>query len=203
VEMYAGTTRTGHNSWPSTEPAISSMLDGLSYSLNVRGLSTAGQDAQPVNHLNVSGLPMPAEGESSPRGRQIQFYEAYRLFGEALQATGRNITYSICPYISGCNESIWSYYKEHAHVSMNQCPQEDNTDSWDSFILHIDDNNAFPGRADVAGPGYWNDLDVRLSLHRCFSCQRVYILVFMVPWPAVSHVGLQRAEKVGDSPDNI
>jgi hypothetical protein len=42
---------------------------------------------------------------------------------------------------------------------MNQCPQEDNTDNWQSFTFHIDDNNAFPTRADAAGPGYWNDLD--------------------------------------------
>jgi hypothetical protein len=27
--------------------------------------------------------------------------ESYRLFGEALAATGRNITYSICPFIAG------------------------------------------------------------------------------------------------------
>jgi hypothetical protein len=165
VEMYSGSTRTGHNSWPSTESAIASMLDSLQYSLNIRGLSQDGQDAHPVNYLNITGLPLPTDGASSsvtnrsPRGRQIQYYEAYRLFGEALQATGRNITYSICPLIAGCDESIWTYYKDHAHLSMNQCPQEDNTDNWQSFIFHIDDNNAFPARADAAGPGYWNDLD--------------------------------------------
>ena len=84
---------------------------------------------------------------------------SYRLFGEALQATGRIITYSICPLIAGCDESIWTYYKDHAHLSINQCPQEDNTRTWSSFTFHIDDNNAFPRRADAAGPGYSNDLD--------------------------------------------
>lgn len=191
MEMYSGTTRTGHNSWPTTAPAIDAMLKGLSYSLNIRGLSPDGQDAHPINYLNVTGLPLPVEGMDSPRGRQIQFFEAYRLFGEALRATGRNITYSICPLIAGCDESIWSYYKDQcvpvhllatvqssthrvcfphsmlttqllfswvrsAHLSMNQCPQEDNTDNWESFLFHIDDNNAFPSRADIAGPGYWN-----------------------------------------------
>ena len=39
------------------------------------------------------------------------------------------------------DESIWTYYKDHSHMSMNQCPQEDNTDNWASFTLHIDDNN--------------------------------------------------------------
>eukprot|EP00037_Helgoeca_nana_P028387 m.333816 g.333816 ORF g.333816 m.333816 type:complete len:207 (+) comp27744_c0_seq4:1297-1917(+) len=43
---------------------------------------------------------------------------------------------------------------------MNQCIQQDNADRWDSFTYHIDDNNAFPARADAAGPGYWNDLDL-------------------------------------------
>ena len=35
-------------------------------------------------------------------GQQIQYFESYRLFGEALAATGKNITYSICPFIAGC-----------------------------------------------------------------------------------------------------
>ena len=54
-------------------------------------------------------VPLPLEGESSARGRQVQYFEAYRLFGEALVATGRNITYSICPLIARCDESIWTY----------------------------------------------------------------------------------------------
>jgi hypothetical protein len=67
----------------------------------------------------------------------MQYYEAYRLFGEALQATGRNITYSICPYIAGCDQSIWSYYKNYSHLSMNQCVQKDNDDSFESLLYHV------------------------------------------------------------------
>lgn len=67
---------------------------------------------------------------------------------------------SICPYIAGCDESIWSYYKDYSHLSMNQCVQKDNTDTFGSLLYHLDDNNAFPERAAVAGPGYWNDMDM-------------------------------------------
>jgi len=159
-------------------PQVQGYLNSLSYGLNVRGLSTEGEDAMPINWQNISGLPL-ATPESSPaltpdrrygpkpggaldrtpRGHQIQRPEAYRLFGEALRATGRNITYSICPLIAGCDASVWSYYKQYAHTSMNQCPQKDNTDTWESFLYHIDDNNRFPERAAIAGPGYWNDMD--------------------------------------------
>ena len=37
---------------------------------------------------------------------------------------------------------------------MNQCPQVDSTDTFDSLLYHIDDNNKFPERAKAAGPGY-------------------------------------------------
>ena len=67
-------------------------------------------------------------------------------------ATGRNITYSICPLIAGCDESIWTYYSNFSHLSMNQCTQQDNTDDFESFLYHLDDNNAFPARAAAAGP---------------------------------------------------
>ena len=108
---------------------------------------------------NVSGLPLATSGR--PRARQIQDVEAYRLFGEALQATaGRNITYSICSPISGCDESVWTYYKAFSHVSQNQCPQIDNNDTWISFLSHVDDNNLHPARARAAGLGYWNDMDM-------------------------------------------
>eukprot|EP00040_Diaphanoeca_grandis_P031971 m.192563 g.192563 ORF g.192563 m.192563 type:complete len:487 (-) comp32473_c0_seq1:39-1499(-) len=164
VEMYSGAL--GNHSFPNTGPAIQNLLNGLEYSLNIRGLSTEGQDAHPINWNNISGLPLATPDDDanggyvfSPRGHQIQQYEAFRLFGEALQATGRNITYSICPLIAGCDPSIWTYYKDHAHMSMNQCIQVDNTDTWASFLYHIDDNNRFPRRAEAAGPGYWNDID--------------------------------------------
>ena len=70
-----------------------------------------------------------------------RYYEAYRLFGEALEATGANITYSICPFIAGCDKSIWNYYADVAHMSMNQCPEHDATDSWTSFLWHVDDSS--------------------------------------------------------------
>ena len=90
----------------------------MSYGLNIRGLSYEGQDAHPIMYANITGLPLatpdkspaadPPDGKghfanvSSPRRHQIQQFEAYRLFGEALEATGRNITYSICLLIAGC-----------------------------------------------------------------------------------------------------
>ena len=33
-----------------------------------------------------------------------------------------------------CDKSIWSYYKNWSHMSMNQCPEHDATDSWSSFL---------------------------------------------------------------------
>lgn len=130
--------------------------------MNVRGMSAYGQDADfagdRIKHFtdaNATGFvgpqisiaPMPASwavaetwdgsaNEGGIPGTQIQYYEAYRLFGEALKSTGRNITYSICPFIAGCDKSIWSYYKNWSHMSMNQCPEHDATDSWSSFLWH-------------------------------------------------------------------
>ena len=162
---------TGPMSFPGTEAAVASFMKENEYGLNIRGLSSEGQDAHPIDFANISqGLKIASPdvlpfsgnigGAGSPRGKQIQYYEAYRLFGEALQSTGRNITYSICPYIAGCDESVWRYYKDYSHLSMNQCVQKDNDDSFASLLYHLDDNNAFPERAAVAGPGYWNDMDM-------------------------------------------
>ena len=158
-----------------SEAAVRQFLHQREFGLNVRGLSAAGDDAAPIDWAGVSGLPLflpdtcPPEGGrqmGDPTGHQLQQWEAYRLFGEALLATGRNVTYSICPFISGCDASVFNYYKNYSHMSMNQCPQVDNTDTWASFILHLDSNNYVPSRsvalarAAAAGPGYWNDLDM-------------------------------------------
>jgi len=162
-------------SYPASEPAVRQFLHEREFGLNVRGLSVCGEDAMPINWAGASGLPpftpdtCPPEGGKqmpNPTGHQVQQWEAYRLFGEALQATGRNITYSICPLIAGCHPSVFGYYKNFSHMSMNQCPQVDNTDTWESFTLHLDANNYVPSRAvaleraAAAGPGYWNDLDM-------------------------------------------
>lgn len=164
-----------NSSYPASEPAVRQFLHEREFGLNVRGLSVSGEDAMPINWAGASGLPLflpdtcPPEGGRqmpNPTGHQVQQWEAYRLFGEALQATGRNITYSICPLIAGCDPSVFGYYKNFSHMSMNQCPQVDNTDTWESFILHLDANNYVPSRAmaleraATAGPGYWNDLDM-------------------------------------------
>ena len=173
VDTY--TPELSNGSYPDTEPAVRQFLREREYGLNVRGLSVTGQDAQPIDWAGVSGLPpflpdtSPPEGGrqmDDPPGHQVQQYEAYRLFGEALQATGRNITYSICPYIAGCDASVFTYYRNISHMSMNQCPQVDNTDTWASFTQHLDANNYVPtravalARAAAAGPGYWNDMDM-------------------------------------------
>ena len=167
-DLYNGT-------FPGTEPAVRQFLREREFGLNVRGLSVAGEDAMPIDWAGVAGLPAflpdacPAEGGrqmGNPTGHQVQQAEAYRLFGEALQATGRNITYSICPLIAGCDASVFTYYRNFSHMSMNQCPQVDNTDTWASFTAHLDANNYVPtravalARAAAAGPGYWNDLDM-------------------------------------------
>ena len=51
----------------------------------IRGLSTEGQDAHPVDWNNVSGLPLGTPVDRSPfataRHKQIQQYEAYRCGG--------------------------------------------------------------------------------------------------------------------------
>lgn len=151
--------------------------------LNIRGMSAVGQDADFAGErirartasprfvgpaINISALPAAWEraetwrgkaGDGGIPGTQIQYYEAYRLFGEALAATGANITYSICPFIAGCDKSIWSYYADVAHMSMNQCPEHDATDSWPSFLWHVDDA-ARNGVGEGARPGYFNDLDM-------------------------------------------
>ena len=166
VETYAN--ELIGDQYPGTAPAITALLDSTMYGLNIRGLSNEGQDAHPINYKNITGLPLatpdpssavdPPDGPgrfpaimSSPRQHQIQQYEAYRLFGEALAATGRNVTYSICPLIAGCDASVWNYYKPYSHLSMNQCVQQDATDTFGSLLYHIDDNNRFPERAKAAG----------------------------------------------------
>ena len=170
VDTYA--PELSNASYPATEPAVRQFLREREFGLNVRGLSVAGDDAQPIDWAGASGLPpflpdtCPPEGGGQMGNPTVQQVEAYRLFGEALQATGRNITYSICPYIAGCDASVFNYYANFSHMSMNQCPQVDNTDTWASFTLHLDANNYVPSRAvalaraQAAGPGYWNDLDM-------------------------------------------
>merc|ERR1719201_2041967 len=151
--------------------------------MNVRGMSAYGQDAQFAGdriynftsaqsgfvgpQISIAALPAAWDRSETWNGRaneggipgtQIQYYEAYRLFGEALKATGKNITYSICPFIAGCDKSIWTYYADVAHMSMNQCPEHDHTDSWLSFLWHVDDSLR-NGVGEASRPGYYNDLD--------------------------------------------
>lgn len=85
--------------------------------MNVRGMSAVGQDADFAGE-RIKRFTDPAAGFVGPQiaitalpaswdraetwnggateggipGTQVQYYEAYRLFGEALKATGRNIT---------------------------------------------------------------------------------------------------------------
>ena len=64
--------------------------------------------------------------------------------------------------------------------------QKDNDDSFGSLLYHLDDNNAFPERAAVAGPGYWNDMDMLMVgyllrplymeyLYVEFVCKCIYV----------------------------
>ena len=59
--------------------------------------------------VGVCGCLWVSVGDCICAGHQIQHFEAFKLFGEALKATGRNITYSICPLIAGCDPSVWKY----------------------------------------------------------------------------------------------
>jgi hypothetical protein len=173
VEAYSGSL-----------PRSTELSNGMALGLNVRGMSVVGQDADFAGErianftspesgfvgpqIKIASLPASWEraetwsggsGEGGIPGTQIQYYEAYRLFGEALASTGANITYSICPFIAGCDRSIWSYYSDVAHLSMNQCPEHDATDSWSSFLWHVDDSMR-NGVGAGARPGYFNDLDM-------------------------------------------
>ena len=166
-------------------PSSTQLSNGVALGLNVRGMSAVGQDADFAGEriANFTGAPefvgpkiemaaLPASWERAETwngasneggipGTQVQYYESYRLFGEALAATGKNITYSICPFIAGCDRSIWTYYADVAHMSMNQCPEHDATDSWASFLWHIDDAMR-NGVGEAARPGYFNDLGERV-----------------------------------------
>jgi hypothetical protein len=100
----------GNSSYPSKDPAeVKQFIESYSYGLNIRGLSAQGEDAHPILWSNISGLPLatpdhssavdPPDGKShfpdimtAPRHHQIQLHEAYRLFGDALAATGTYIT---------------------------------------------------------------------------------------------------------------
>ena len=148
-------------------PASASISNGNALGMNVRGMSAVGQDANFAGgrifnftsaergfvgpQIKIGALPAAWEvaetwsGQATDGGipgTQIQYYEAYRLFGEALAATGKNITYSICPFIAGCDKSIWSYYAGVAHMSMNQCPEHDATDNWASFLCETHESSA-------------------------------------------------------------
>ena len=69
---------------------------------------------------------------------------------------------------------------------MNQCTQQDNTDTFQSLLYHIDDNNKFPARAAAAGPGYWNDLGA-LAANLCVQMLAVDETVILLhpPLPLV------------------
>lgn len=144
-------------------PHTVSLSNNNALALNVRGMSNVGQDSDfaGIRIANFTGSAdfVGPQINIEPARQQIQHYEAYRLFGEALAATGKNITYSICPFIAGCDKSIWSYYANVAHMSMNQCPEHDATDNWESFLWHVDDAIR-NGVGEAARPGYFNDLDM-------------------------------------------
>ena len=163
-------------------------IDGK-VALNIRGASSEGLDARPLPFVPGGGawgeqgevfpwpLLPPGNGSFAPRVGaqlyQLQLFEAYRLFGDALaeaSAGRQRITYAICPRIAGCDPSIMGFYANVSDTSMNQCPQHDARDAWEgkgpllennansSTTWHLD--NAFEyGVLEYSRPGFWHDLD--------------------------------------------
>lgn len=155
-------------------------IQGYNFALAMEGLTQ-----NPLNFSHATGGPADADNKqgmldvrSHPfvpvsnynadqqAGGIINRGEVYTLMGDAIDEatnkTGRPMIYSICPIVGGCRREdgsiVAEYYKEHAHMSMNQCIQFDNTDSWSSFLYHIDD--AARTRVwEIAEPGYFNDMD--------------------------------------------
>eukprot|EP01114_Cavostelium_apophysatum_P018727 TRINITY_DN5863_c0_g1_i1.p1 TRINITY_DN5863_c0_g1~~TRINITY_DN5863_c0_g1_i1.p1 ORF type:complete len:439 (-),score=42.06 TRINITY_DN5863_c0_g1_i1:33-1349(-) len=87
------------------------------------------------------------------------YYESYEIMRDALNATGREIVYSICPISSGCNISTIEYYQNISNVCMNQCPQIDAADNWENFLSHVDSFIQLKAGA-FDQPGYFTDLDM-------------------------------------------
>lgn len=84
--------------------------------------------------------------------RDDQIRTVYQRMGDALEASGRGIVYSLCEYGRDDVEN-WG-----ADVSGNLWRTTDDIrDTWDSMIGNLDKQAAF---ARFAGPGHWNDPDM-------------------------------------------
>ena len=116
------------------------------WALNIRGASFEGGDARPIPEPGggawgekgeaLPWYPLAAENASfAPRPSalklQIQEVEAYQLMARAINASGREIVYAICPRIAGCDPSVYEFYGTFADTCMNQCPQHDVRDAWE------------------------------------------------------------------------
>ncbi len=158
------------------------------WALNIRGASFEGSDAYPIPEPGggawgekgeaLPWYPLAAENASfAPRPSalklQIQEVEAYELFARAINSTGRNIVYAICPRIAGCDPSIYEFYGTFADTCMNQCPQHDVRDAWEgtgayglndansSISWHIDNYHEYEIFKSVR-PGFYHDADFLL-----------------------------------------
>jgi alpha-galactosidase len=81
-----------------------------------------------------------------------QIRAVYQKMGDALEATGRPIVYSLCEY------GLADVEKWGADVDGNLWRTTDDIhDSWGSMIANVEKQAAF---ASYAGPGHWNDPDM-------------------------------------------
>jgi len=84
--------------------------------------------------------------------RDDQIRAVYQKMGDALQATGRPIVYSLCEY-GRENVEKWG-----ADAGGNLWRTTDDIrDSWSSMIANVEKQASF---APFAGPGHWNDPDM-------------------------------------------
>ncbi len=95
-------------------------------------------------------------GEKAPPHPDLeQFIKPYRVMGEALRKSGRDIFFSLCQYGMG---HVWTWAGKPPVRGNSARISGDINDSWGSMISNgfNSDGMLFP----FAGPGYWNDPDM-------------------------------------------
>ena len=94
--------------------------------------------------------------EEAPKHPDLeQFIKPYRIMGEALRKSGRDIFFSLCQYGMG---HVWTWAGKSPVWGNSYRISGDINDSWGAMISNGfgSDGRLFP----FAGPGYWNDPDM-------------------------------------------
>ena len=95
-------------------------------------------------------------GEEVPKHPDLeQFIKPYRIMGEALRKSGRDIFFSLCQYGMG---HVWTWAGQSPVWGNSYRISGDINDSWGSMISNGfgSDGMLFP----FAAPGHWNDPDM-------------------------------------------